>query len=205
MECRTVQRSLDDYREGTVNADVAAGMAAHLQTCAACRAFARDLHRIHRAVAEAETPPLSAAQRRRLLGGRRPRGIAAGMAAGLAFAAAATVWLQFGEQATEPQVAGTEWQAHTVRLQLESRETLSGVRFTLDLPEGAELQTHPGQRRLEWEDELSAGANRLTIPLILRGQPDGELVARIEHEGRSRELRLPPEQWLKATTDDPAL
>jgi hypothetical protein len=79
-----------------------------------------------------------------------------------------------------------------ISLAIDSDRAVSAVTFTIELPEGVELDGYPGQSRLSWQGQLQAGLNRLTLPLITHPQMrEGVLKARIEYEGGGRVLELP--------------
>jgi hypothetical protein len=79
-----------------------------------------------------------------------------------------------------------------ISLAIDSDRVLQEVTFTIELPEGVELDGYPGQRLLSWQGPLHAGLNRLTLPLLTNHQArEGVLKARIEYAGGGRELVLP--------------
>jgi hypothetical protein len=78
-----------------------------------------------------------------------------------------------------------------ISLAIDSDRTLAEVTFTVELPDGVELDGYPGQRRLSWQGPLHEGLNRLTLPLLThRLAREGVLKARIEYAGGGRELVL---------------
>jgi hypothetical protein len=79
-----------------------------------------------------------------------------------------------------------------ISLAIDSDRALAEVTFTVELPDGVELDGYPGQRRLSWQGPLQEGLNRLTLPLLTHRQArEGVLKARIEYAGGGRELVLP--------------
>ena len=196
MDCQTLQSDLDAILDGSRGQALLAEAREHLGQCPACRAHVADVRALQRALATGDRSGMPAATRQRLLRSQRAPVLTgvAGAAAGVALAiAVVALWPaaeQPGSGAEIATVDDSEWRTTTVQMEFRSERALSGVRFSLELPDGTELESHPGQRRLSWEDDLEAGANRLRIPLILTNEPGGELVARLEHDGRSRELRL---------------
>ncbi len=83
-------------------------------------------------------------------------------------------------------------QVQPVQVAVASPRRISDVEFTIELPEGAELDGYPGQRVVRWKGELAEGRSRLTLPVRATAiSDDREIVARIRHANGTRELRVP--------------
>jgi hypothetical protein len=72
---------------------------------------------------------------------------------------------------------------HTVNLLFTSRTQLDGVRFTVDLPAGIEMNGKAGVRRISWSAPLAAGNNLLPLTLVARAGGGGQLAAQLQHGG----------------------
>jgi hypothetical protein len=72
---------------------------------------------------------------------------------------------------------------HTVNLLFTSRTQLDGVRFTVDLPAGIEVDGKAGVRRISWSAPLAAGNNLLPLTLVARAGGGGQLAAQLQHGG----------------------
>jgi hypothetical protein len=72
---------------------------------------------------------------------------------------------------------------HTVNLLFTSRAQLDGVRFTVDLPAGIEVNGKAGVRRISWSAPLAAGDNLLPLDLVAHAGGGGQLAARLQHGG----------------------
>ena len=70
---------------------------------------------------------------------------------------------------------------HTVNLLFTSRNQLDGVRFTVDLPAGIEVNGKDGVRRISWSAPLAAGDNLLPLELVARTGGGGQFAARLQH------------------------
>jgi hypothetical protein len=70
---------------------------------------------------------------------------------------------------------------HTVNLLFTSRTELDGVRFTVDLPAGIEMNGKADVRRISWSAPLVAGNNLLPLTLVARAGSGGQLAARLQH------------------------
>ena len=80
-----------------------------------------------------------------------------------------------------PAVTLTVGEPHTINLVFGARAAVDGVGFTVDLPPGIELASHPGERRVVGRAQLARGDNALPLTLVARGGPGGQLAARLEH------------------------
>ena len=199
MDCREARERIEVQRRGA-HVESAAEVEAHLRRCPACRAYQADVRRIRSLLQAEAVPPMPAdlpdRALRRLRQGRGRWGPTS-MAACLVLAAGVVLgaWLQPWERTLQVDSGGApeggEWRSRVVTLSLDSPRELSSVEFRLVVPPSAEVQGHPGRRTLEWTDDLAEGPNQLRVPLLLRGEADGELVATLTHEGRSRNLRVP--------------
>jgi hypothetical protein len=72
---------------------------------------------------------------------------------------------------------------HTVNLLFTSRTQLDGVRFTVDLPPGIEMNGKAGVRRISWSAPLAAGNNLLPLELVARAGGGGQLAAQLQYGG----------------------
>ena len=78
-----------------------------------------------------------------------------------------------------PTVTLTLGEPRTIHLVFGTRAAIADVDFTVDLPAGVELTTHPGARRVEFSAQLTGGDNALPLTLIARGGNGGQLGARL--------------------------
>jgi hypothetical protein len=74
----------------------------------------------------------------------------------------------------------------TVNLLFTSLTGVEGVRFTVDLPMGIELNGRSGVRRIVWTAPLVAGNNLLPLDLVARTGGGGQLAARLQHGGSQK-------------------
>lgn len=196
MRCDDFKERVHDWLDGRLPAAEAARLRDHAAACPRCAAIERDYRLLTEALGDLPAPEPPPRLTERLVRGAAParsRGWRAAAVATVVLAIAALPWL--GRQA--PVGAGDPAAVRlavdsdkTVSLSLASEQRLEGVTLTLVLPEHVALQGYPHERRLSWRTDLSAGENRLRLPLHARRAGSGELVARIEHGGKSRELRV---------------
>ena len=118
---------------------------------------------------------------------------------GGAIAAGIVAWLIGGMMLTTPDSVAPEIpgvaiaieQRQQIDLVFASSRQLNGAILTVELPEGVELAGFPGQRSVSWETALDAGRNHLPLTLIAtQAVDDAIVVARLEHENRSKTFEL---------------
>jgi hypothetical protein len=80
-----------------------------------------------------------------------------------------------------PAVTLTVGEPRTINLVFGTREPVEDVEFTVDLPAGIELATHPGERRVVGRAQLAGGDNALPLTLVARSGRGGQLAARLAH------------------------
>lgn len=105
-------------------------------------------------------------------------GAAAGaaLAAGVALAAV-LVWplARTPAPADTATVTAAVDEVHSVDLELDSPTALDGAEIRLVLDGAIELQGYEGHRELSWQADLDAGANQLSLPVVVRGPAGGQL------------------------------
>lgn len=200
MKCHEFDNWMQDWIDGGLNVDQADALQAHAEACPACRARVEEFRALRAALADLPAPSLSAERAERLLAAARPRRrIHPGLAAAAALALAALVLPFVDRDRLGSPIEATTAVAEvsvplnrlqTVRLALSSQRMLNDATVVLEIPAGIELQGRPAQRVLRWQADISAGDNRLSLPLIAHEPGVRELVARIEHDGKSQEMRI---------------
>lgn len=200
MECHEFEHNLQDWLDGDLNDERVARLEIHAESCSDCRSKARQFRVLRAALTDLPAPKLSARQMDRLLS-RAPRRKWPVLATATAAAALmAALVLPFADWSHTTATNGNTMaaaeidvplnQTRTVRLALSSRRDLTDATVVLELPAGVDLEGLPARRILSWQTDISAGENRLSLPLIAHEPGVRELVARIEHEGKSREMRI---------------
>jgi hypothetical protein len=127
---------------------------------------------------------------------------------GGAVAAGIVAWMIGGVMLSSPTPVAPEMPGVTIALEaprevsfvFASAQPLENATLTIELPDGVELAGFPGQRAISWETSLDAGKNHLPLTLIATRATDGIVVARLEHDTRSKTFRLrvttkQPDQW----------
>lgn len=219
MTCDNFRLLWTEWHEGYLSELSAMRLHWHMEACAQCREFDRQMLTLVNGLNTLPEPvPLREEASARLIrnamagyrGRHREESIRAwALAASLivTFIGGGLFWsymhsreLQFPAASLPSTTAAVTLipnRIQTVRLVLEAKRNISEVTFTIDLPEGVEIAGYPGQQRLRWEGHLDKGRNGLALPLIARsrttGIPDGNsvLVAQIEYDNNQQALKVP--------------
>lgn len=198
--CEEFRALWTEWHEGRLDPETADRCATERARCPSCARYDRQMRELVHALGNLPLP-----DRPTRLTPRSTRSFAS---RGRAWATAAAIVVAFGAGILlAPLQTGQHQNMTVVRaeaVQLQPQETkqiqvavaaprsMDEVRFTIELPEGIELEGYPGQRVVGWQGRLSQGRNRLTLPVRLtRHADDGELIARIRHEDGGSELRVP--------------
>jgi len=197
MKCADFELDLDAWQEGLLASSESAGMQEHLEACARCRAYAEQVRELRRRLAALPEPPMRPAFPARALRRAHRRGrwqrwsAVSALAAGI-LAAAVLVGVRWGlsmQPSSRVLLVPLQGQ-RTVTLALDSRHPMQDVTFEVRVPANVELAGYPGRRDLRWKGRLQQGRNGLSLPLRARGAGSGTLVARIEHQGQVKEIRI---------------
>lgn len=197
MNCNNLHAWLDSERLDTPPPAILA----HLAQCAACRqAWVRTSAALTamRALPEPPVPP-GLAERMlafaRPATGRRHRPI--NRYWGLALAAAVvfgigiglaldwTVGAHAGYQLRDGVVTVPADSMTTVRIALDSARPIDNVEFVIHVPEGIELQGHPGKREVAWSGALAQGRNVLNLKLLTQPGASGILETELRYDNKS--------------------
>lgn len=129
---------------------------------------------------------------------QRNRWIAAGF--GSAIAAGLAIWMVTAtllpgdivptSSDALPGVTMALEEPRTVNLVFSSATALDTAMLTVLLPAGVEVDGFPGQREITWETSLVSGKNVLPLTLVALTPTGGELLARLEHDSRTRTFRV---------------
>ena len=202
MACQKTLSDLDDYIDGYLVEASRREVDGHLNVCAACSrelAGRRDLRAEFRNLPAFDFSPSvarAAISRAGLLQApsRKPwflAGFGSALAAGLLIALV-SILMAPGQSGPDglPMVHMRLDEVRQVNLVFDTPRLLGDVQFVVFLPENAELQGFPGQRRVEWRASLGAGANLLPLPVLAKGLVQGELIARLTHNGETKEFKV---------------
>jgi hypothetical protein len=73
---------------------------------------------------------------------------------------------------------------------VESERDLEGATIRIAVTGGAALDGFDNEHEIDWQANLKQGSNLLSLPVIARRAGSGQLVAVIEHDGRTRRMTV---------------
>ena len=117
----------------------------------------------------------------------------AGAALGAAAAAAMTFILLRPVATTEsprPQLALTLHETRNVDVLIDSERQLKGATIRIAATGSIALDGFDDEQHIDWQADLERGSNLLSLPVVARSAGKGELVAVIEHEGRTQRVAI---------------
>ena len=205
MNCDTCNTLLAICLAGDMEDQPPPAVRAHLEACSGCRRDWQVNRRLSRALHDTLPPAVPAGFSQRVLTNvyaadqRRHRRSAAIWAIAATFVLGIGVGL--GIQRLAPENAGylvnnggiilRSDADTTVRLAFNAGNTIRDVRFTVSLPQGIEIEGHPGERRVSWLGELKKGRNLLNLRVIAHAGARGILVADLRHGSSEKTFRVP--------------
>lgn len=68
-----------------------------------------------------------------------------------------------------------------MHIAIEADQALPGAEISILLSGDVEIDGTGGRRELTWTDDLAAGVNKLSLPLLARGDGGGQMVVRLRH------------------------
>ena len=115
-----------------------------------------------------------------------------GAALGAVVAAAITVMVlrPVGDAGSVSGIALALHEARDVDVLIDSERDLEGATIRVAVKGGVALNGFDDEHQLQWRVDLRQGSNLLSLPLVARSAGKAQLVAVIEHEGRTRQVIL---------------
>jgi hypothetical protein len=116
-----------------------------------------------------------------------------GAALGAAAAAAMTFILLRPVDTTEsarPQLAMTLHETRSVDVLIDSERELKGATIRIAATGSIALDGFDDEQHIDWQADLERGSNLLSLPVVARSAGKGELVAVIEHQGRTQRVAI---------------
>jgi hypothetical protein len=197
MNCQSILERIDTVASHPLSAAERQSWAGHLTACDECS----DALRGAEALQVVRQQPVLAAPvglYQRMLdrtvqasqpakpGGQFWLGAGFGGAVAAAIVAVVVTLGFLGEQTPSQSVAAefmiSMQESRELNIAIDSEHALPGARISIILPEGVQLAGYGGQRELTWTDDLAAGVNKLTLPLIALAQSGGQMIVKLDHE-----------------------
>lgn len=204
MNCEKALEYRDDYLDGYLSQEEKLSVRKHLHSCRHCHAaFKRD-EELLQALRDLPMPAPSPGfvdrafqQAKMPVRGYIYRRLAPFLSA--AIAACLIVWITAGLQfngdhrptaAQAPEVLIKINEQKIVNVVVNAPRDLHNAQVTIQLPRQVEMVGFPGSNEIEWKTDLRKGKNLLSLPLVAKSLGNVELVTRINHENKSKLLKL---------------
>jgi hypothetical protein len=81
-------------------------------------------------------------------------------------------------------------ESRTIDVLIDSERTLEDATIRVAAIGSVELDGFEDRRQVQWQTRLDRGRNVLSLPIVARSAGAAELVATIEHEGRTRRVAV---------------
>ena len=117
----------------------------------------------------------------------------AGAALGAAATAAVTFMLLRPVDSTvgpQPRLALTLHETRNVDVLIDSERELKGATIRIAATGSIALDGFDDEQHVDWQADLERGSNLLSLPVVARTAGKGQLVAVIEHDGRTRRVAV---------------
>ena len=194
MSCNFDKERIRLLARGSLAEDERDSALAHVNDCADCRAALRGAQALVE-LAERETarPPAglfeAVVEKAVSQPVRAPRdnrfwmGAGVGAIAASLLAVALFLGLTDSRMPTDavPEFAVSIEEPRQMNLAFETDRVLEGAKITILLSGSVEIDGYGLSRELSWTENLDAGVNRLSLPIIANGFDGGQIVVRLEH------------------------
>lgn len=200
MNCPVYRRRFDRYLDGTLASEERRDVDEHLAFCPACREHLSWERRVWNELRQLPVPPMRKAfagaaiaaavrqqpQRKPLRQRMMGLAVAASLLAGIGIGIGVQREAQHNSSPVVQLAEGND----TVRLVFNASKQVEGVRFTVILPAGVEVEGHPGEREIVWHGQLKQGRNLLSLPLVAERPGHGVLRAEVQYGQYAREIQV---------------
>ena len=194
MSCDFDKGRLRLLARGSLGGEERDGVIAHVDHCDDCRAALRGARALAELAArDTGTPPAglfeAVIEKAVSQPVRAPRDNRFWMGAGVGAIAASLLALALflgvndSRMPTDsvPEFAVSIEEPRQMNLAFETDRVLEGAQITILLSGSVEIDGYGLSRELSWTENLDAGVNRLSLPVIANGFEGGQIVVRLEH------------------------
>lgn len=208
MTCNENGERISRLVDGSLDEAGRLRLLAHAGHCADCRSVLRGAEALAE-IRDREVPPAPEYLFQAVVGNavsqpreaRRDNRFWAGAGVGALAASllAVALFFGFGEQpaptSATPEFVVSLEEPRNMNIAFEIDRELAGATITILLSGSVEIDGYGPQRELSWSDDLDAGINRLSLPVIANGLAGGQMIVRLEHPQSEQVflVRLPVE------------
>lgn len=196
MNCTDIAERIPALASGVLPADERRDCLAHVATCDACADALRGgeamqfLRRRDTGAAPeglfqrvlddvSEQREASVAGRRFWMGTAVGGAIAASLLAVVMMLGVLVRPVEIAPQLAEFRVSAAE--PRVMHVAIETEQALSGAEISVVLTGGVEIDGAGGRREFNWTEDLDAGINKLSLPLLAIGDDGGQMLVRLRH------------------------
>jgi len=192
--CKETGDLLGRLAEGSLEDTRRQRALAHVERCDDCRAALRGAEALveirqrevpaapaelfDAVVGKAVSQPSAAGRDNRFWSG-------AGFGALAASLLAVALFFGFGEtpapRSAAPEFVVSPGEPRSMNIAFETDRRLDGATITIMLSGSVEIDGYGPQRELSWSDDLDAGVNRLSLPVVANGLDGGQMIVRLKH------------------------
>jgi ferric-dicitrate binding protein FerR (iron transport regulator) len=196
MNCEIAQALITGIVRRTASDAERTSCMIHIEQCPDCEAALRGAEVLHQLAARQAAAPraelfdqvVPRASKRRAVSPGRPRFLM-GSIVGAALAAsvfAAALFVDWGGNSRigdrDPvEFALAVGEPRQVDLAFETDSDLDGATITIELIGDVEISGFGARRELTWPENLVAGVNRLSVPVVASSASGGRMIVRLSH------------------------
>ncbi|MCO4811693.1 MAG: hypothetical protein KC572_08830 [Gammaproteobacteria bacterium] len=196
MNCTEFSEQVTALTAGTMPEGNRDEYLAHAKVCAGCSAALRGRHAtLLVEMLPLEEPPAGSFERiaTNVTRSRPQRGTSRSFWSGAAFGGAVAasllaIVLMLGvfQPPADPAQTVAEFyvsaeEPRMMHVAIEVDRALPGAEISILLTGNVEVQGFGSRRELNWSDDLDAGVNKLSLPLVASGEGGGQMVVRLSH------------------------
>ena len=201
MKCNDIKTVIDEYLDDELPSNELKLVDDHINSCDTCRQLIEDARHVQHMLNDLPLEEPAPGFEQRLFAAVRRQypqpsqhhfkaGFATAVAASLAIWFAVSVFVPTtNEQVLDVVSIGLE-ESRDLQLVFTSVDDIQQASMQIELPDNIELLGYPGQKMLAWKTRLDKGQNILTLPVHALGEVQGELVARVDYDGKQKVYRL---------------
>lgn len=119
--------------------------------------------------------------------GRWETWIGVGVGAAVAVAFMVVLWPMLNR---EPAIVLALNEMRDIDVLIDSERALDGATIRIVASGSVVLDGFDDERQIDWQTHLQRGSNMLSLPVVARSTGAGQLVAVIEHAGRTRRVTV---------------
>jgi len=90
----------------------------------------------------------------------------------------------------QPRLALTLHETRNVDVLIDSERELKGATIRIAATGSIALDGFDDEQHVDWQADLERGSNLLSLPVVARTAGKGQLIAVIEHDGRTRRVAV---------------